>query len=101
MNEIIRRDYPNKNVLYLENISENQIIGKIVVAEKGPIQDILVFNKSGYFQWSSLYLRTILRNNYYSVKEAIESRLNKKMRVYILNDRGEFRNFIKYNNERI
>lgn len=91
---------------WLKQVSE----GFILMAEKGDKQqDILVYipedNRLGSridtYQWSSLYCRKAPRTRYLSIEEAIKSRLEQGMTVYTFKNRGEFRQAIKYNGERM
>jgi hypothetical protein len=89
-------------IISLDSLTELNLMGNIIVAEKGEIQDILVYTGDKYecWHWSSVYCRKVLRNNYNSIKSAIKSRLEKGMSVYVFSNRGEFRSFIKYNGTR-
>lgn len=88
------------NCIYeLRDLSECSFGSGIIMAERNDVQDILVFDGC-FYHWSSLYIREIKRTKYSSIREAIQSRLNKGMDVFVFQNRGEFRDFLKYNGKR-
>jgi len=87
-------------IIELRALKECHIHSGIVLAEKDSVQDILTYN-DGKFSWASLYLNpTRNRNKFLDVETAIKSRLEKGMEVYVFQNRGEFRDFLKYNGTR-
>lgn len=80
----------------ISNITDAMLYGKIVMAEYGIRQDLLVCVQGGW-QWSSMYARSVQRSVYKSLSAAVASRLDKGMVVYVFQSRGELRDYIKYN----
>ena len=97
MYEIITEELIMKTSL--RYLHDTQLKNSIVVAERKNIQDILVCNNSE-FSWHSLYLRTFERSKYVTACDAVQSRFDEGYRVYVFQNRDEFRNFLKYNGER-
>lgn len=79
----------------IDNLRECNLDNSIILAEKDSIQDILIYDNSSY-QWSSLYVKKRNRSKYQTIMQAISSRLSKGMSVYVFQNRGEFRGFLKY-----
>lgn len=70
----------------------------IFLAEKGTHQDILTF-QDGFYHWVDFYCREIYtaRTKYFTIHDAIESRMNKNMTVYMLRNKTELKDMIKHN----
>ena len=103
MFRVIDCSKPVGNVVEINQLGEGDFLNNIIVAEKGEIQDILVYVKDvkkwegGFYTWTSVYCREVGRSKYPTIKEAVKSRFDKGMAVYVFKNRGEFRSFIKYN----
>ena len=83
----------------LRALRECNFSSGIIMAEQEDVQDILIFDGEHY-QWSSLYCRQRKRTKYYNPIDAVKSRLIKGMDVYVFQNRGEFRDFLKYKGSR-
>jgi hypothetical protein len=83
----------------LRELRECNFSSGIILAEEDDIQDILIYDGE-YYQWSSLYCRPRKRSKYHSIIEAVQSRLKKGMSIYVFQNRGEFRDFLKYRGSR-
>jgi len=75
------------NVEYAKN-------NRIYLCEKGKAQSVLTF-KNGMFFWRSFYLDQTDRTVYSSFTEAIESRFEKKQKVFVLQNKSELKEMIK------